>query len=103
MRDFIRLGAAVLMLSVSGCAHTKPDEVKESEAARINRALVKDAVVFEPGTQDGAVVPDLSAPRLRAILVPEHVDNGRLIEAHREWQLEGEVMFLGIPAPKGRR
>ena len=90
-----------LAIALSACAHTKPDGVAAGDASRVDRGLVRDSVIFEPGTKDGAIVPDVSAPRLRAMLVPEHVENGRLIEKHREWQLEGDVQILGTPAPKG--
>lgn len=63
---------------------------------------LKDAVFYEPGTETGAVVPEISAPRLHAIFVPEQVDNNRLIEAHREWLLEGDVTILGIPKKKDK-
>lgn len=97
MRNFITvLTAAALVISL-GCAHSKVAPVSEDEAARIDRVLVKDAVVYEAGAKEGAVVPDISAPRLRAIWVPERIENGRLIEAHREWLLEGDVTILGIP------
>lgn len=101
MKNIIRFIGVGMALAVSACAHSKPDTVPENEAVRIDRKLVREAVVFEPGTKDGAVVPDLSAPRIRAILVPEHVENGRLVEKHREWQLEGDVLILGTPQAKG--
>jgi hypothetical protein len=101
MKYFIQLGAVCIALNTTGCAHAKGETVPENEAARISRKLVRESVIFEPGTQDGAVVPDISAPRLRAMLVPEHVENGRLVEKHREWQLEGDVLILGTPALAG--
>jgi hypothetical protein len=80
------------------CAHAKPDAVSAAEAARIDRKLVRDSVVYDPGAKDGAVVPDISSPQLRAIIVEERVEGNRLIERHREWILEGDVSLLGIPA-----
>lgn len=65
--------------------------------AKLDRSLVRDAVVFEAGAKDGAVIPEILAPRLRAIFVEEKIENNRLIEAHREWLLEGEAQILGIP------
>jgi len=94
--------AAALVMTV-GCAHESAIEKEEKEASRFNRKLVKEAVVFEPGTESNAVVPDVSAPRLRAIWVPEKIDNGKLIEAHREWLLEGDVSILGIPKQEGAK
>jgi hypothetical protein len=90
---------AMSCIWIAGCSHSKIEEVREEDAARINRKLVKQTVVYEPGAEDGAVVPDLSAPQLRAMMIPEHIENGRLVEKHREWQLEGEVTLLGTPAP----
>ena len=90
---------AVMPLTV-GCSHSQTRPVSEDEAVRLDRTLVKDSVVYEVGAKDGAVVPDISAPRLRAIMVPEHQENGRLIEAHREWALEGDVAILGTPKPQ---
>lgn len=100
MDFFIRFVVVCMTLSLGACAHSKQEVVSENEAARLDRGLVKESVIFEPGTKEGAVVPDLSSPRLRAILVPEHIENGRLVEKHREWQLEGDVLILGTPAPK---
>lgn len=85
---------------VSGCAHKSIDKVSPDDAAKLDQNLVRDAVVFEPGTKDGAVVPEISAPRLRAIWIGERIEGNRLIEAHREWILEGDITLLGIP--KGR-
>lgn len=87
--------------SVFGCAHKSADKVSPEQAAKLEQNLVRDAVVFEVGTKDGAVVPEISAPRLRAIWVGERIEGNRLIEAHREWILEGDVTLLGIP--KGRQ
>lgn len=92
--------AMAMAASLIGCSHGKLNDVSAVDAARVDHNYVRDAVVFEPGTQDGAVVPEISAPRLRAIWVPERIDGNRLIEAHREWALEGEVSLLGIPLQK---
>ena len=90
----------LLALTAISCAHNKmpnDEDVSPDEAAKFNRKLVRESVVFEPGSKDGAVIPDVAAPRLRAVMVPERVENNRLIEAHREWLLEGEVSLIGIP------
>ncbi len=97
MNHFIKISVVTTTMSFIGCAHNPMNLVPAEEAARIDRALVKETVVYESGAKDGAIVPDLSAPRLRATWVPEHQENGRLIEAHREWALEGDVTILGIP------
>ena len=89
-------GVAVAVLA-SGCAHNKLEKVSAIEAARLDKELIKETVVFEPGTEEGAVIPEISAPRLRARRVPERIENGKLVEAHREWLLEGDVVILGIP------
>jgi hypothetical protein len=97
--SIIRLSAAALALCAIGvgCATSKPPEVTPDQAAKLDRKLVKEAVIYEPGTEQGAVVPEISAPRLHAIAIPEHIENGRLVEKHREWILEGNVSILGIP------
>ncbi len=97
MNHFFKILSLAITVAFVGCAHGQTNPVSEDEAARIDRTLVKETVVYEPGSKDGAVVPDISAPRLRAIWVPERQENGRLIEAHREWTLEGDVTILGIP------
>ena len=97
MNHFFKILGLAMTMALVGCAHKHVNPVSEDEAARIDRTLVKEAVVYEPGSKDGAVVPDISAPRLRATWVPERQENGRLIEAHREWALEGDVTILGIP------
>jgi len=97
MKKFIKFLGLAMSMAVVGCAQKQVNQVSEEDAARIDRNLVKETVVYEPGSKDGAVVPDISAPRLRAIWVPERQENGRLIEAHREWSLEGDVAILGVP------
>ncbi|MCM0606261.1 MAG: hypothetical protein KA715_09235 [Xanthomonadaceae bacterium] len=88
-------------LAFTGCAHTRSQEVvPPDEAARLSRQLVRESVVFETGAKAGAVVPEISAPQLRAVMIPEKIENNRLIEAHREWILEGDVSLLGIPQEK---
>lgn len=89
--------AFCLMVLGSACAHQKVDNVSAEDASRIDRKLVKESVVYEPGAKEGASVPDVSAPRLRAVWVEERIEGNRLIEAHREWLLEGDVSLLGIP------
>jgi hypothetical protein len=93
----IAIAAVLAAFGSSGCATSKPKEVTPDQAAKLDRQLVKDAVIYEPGTEKGATVPEISAPRLHAILVPERVENNRLVERHREWILEGDVTILGIP------
>lgn len=90
-----------ITLGLGACAAPAVNDATPEQAARIDRKLVKDAVVFEPGTKDGAVIPEISAPSLRAIWVEERREGNRLIEAHREWILEGDVSLLGIPKKKG--
>ena len=77
--------ACAFLMAAAACAHESVNSVSDAEASRIDRTLVKDTVVYEPGAKEGAVVPDISAPRLRAIEVAERIENGRLIEKHREW------------------
>lgn len=84
-------------LFLMGCAHLRNASETAMEAARLDPVLVRETVVFESGTKDGAIVPEISAPRLRAVWVPERLEGNRLIEAHREWFLEGDVTILGIP------
>lgn len=97
IRNKFIIFATIGLLACFGCAGKPVAAVAEGDAARIDRTLVRETVVYESGAKDGAVVPDVSAPRLRAIWVPERQENGRLIEAHREWTLEGDVAILGIP------
>lgn len=103
LKQAIQIATAVAVCAAigAGCASSKPKEVTPDQAAKLDRKLVKDAVVYEPGTEQGAIVPEISAPRLHAILVREHIENNRLIETHREWELEGDVSILGIPKKKG--
>ncbi len=94
----------VLLVGMGGCAHLPSDQsVPPSEAARLDRSLVRNAVTFDPGTELGAVVPDVSAPSLHAIWVDEHREGNRLVEAHREWLLDGQVLLLGIPKPTPKK
>lgn len=87
---------------MSACSHGGAAGAGREDRAKIEPEVVREAVVFEPGTKDGAVVPEISAPNLRAIIVEEKIDGNRLIERHREWILEGDVQLLGIPkAAKG--
>lgn len=85
-----------LCFVMGACAHGEK-KVDPKDAARLDPKLVRETVVYEPGAEAGAVVPEISAPRLRAIWVPEKVENGHLTEAHREWQMEGDVVILGTP------
>ncbi|GEM_PF-1949764 len=86
------------LVGVIGCAHQKPNPTV-NEAAKFDRNLVRESVSFEDGAKEGAIVPEVSAPRLKAIWVPEKIDASgtRLIEAHREWILEGDIILLGTP------
>jgi hypothetical protein len=96
LQKIMCLGSLVVL---GACAHSKPEVVTEEEAARLDPKLVRESVVFETGTRDGAAVPEISAPRLRAVWVPETItDNGKkVVESHREWVLEGDPIILGIP------
>ncbi len=88
----------VLGIGLSACAHTEPNgAVPINEAARLERVLIRNSVTFDPGTEQGAVVPDVSAPSLHAVWVEEHREGNRLIEGHREWLLDGQIVLLGIP------
>jgi hypothetical protein len=91
------LAAGLMAFAAVGCAHRQIEKIASPEAARLDQELVKETVVFEPGTEEGAVIPEISAPRLRARKVPEKIEGGKLVEAHREWLLEGDVVILGIP------
>ena len=95
------LGMAALGLA--GCAHQQVDTVPADKASRLDRQLVRDTIVYDPGSKGGAVAPDVSAPRLHALWVEERIEGNRLIEAHREWLLEGDVALLGIPASKVKK
>lgn len=85
-----------IVLLLAGCSHGRAGPGGES-GARLKQEIVREAVVFEPGTKDGAVIPEISAPSLRAMIVEEKIEGNRLIEKHREWILEGDVQLLGIP------
>lgn len=86
-----------LVFLVSACAQGRAAGENQASNMKLSPEVVQGAVTFEPGTKDGAVVPEISAPRLRAIWVPEKIDGNRLIEAHREWEMLGEPQLLGIP------
>jgi hypothetical protein len=103
LKQAIEIATAVAVCAAigAGCASSQSKVVTPDQAAKLDRKLVRDAVIYEPGTEQGAVVPEISAPRLHAILVREHVENNRLIETHREWELDGDVTLLGIPKKKG--
>jgi hypothetical protein len=85
------------MILITGCSHGRVAIEADAHSVRLGPDVVQGAVIFEPGTKVGAVVPEISAPHLRAIWVAEKVEGTRLIEAHREWQMEGEAQILGIP------
>lgn len=86
-----------IVLLLSACSHSQAVKDGSESRAKLGQEVVREAVVFEPGTKDGAVVPEISAPSLRAIVVEEKIEGNRLIERHREWILEGDVQLLGIP------
>lgn len=69
----------------------------EGPEVKLGSEIVQGAVTFEPGAEVGAVVPEISAPRLRGMMVEEKIEGNRLIERHREWLIDGEVQLLGIP------
>lgn len=94
------IACSILAVGAGACAAPAVNDATPEQAARIDRKLVKNAVVFEPGTKEGAVIPEISAPSLRAIWIEEKREGNRLIEAHREWILEGDVSLLGIPKKK---
>ena len=83
MNKFIQISSLIVAISLVGCAHTPTSEVAPEDAAKLDRKLVKDSVVFEDGTKDGAVVPEISSPRLRAVLMPERVENNRFVSSCR--------------------
>ncbi len=87
---------------LSSCAHGPFGSSKRSDGVKLSPEVVEGAVTFETGTKDGAVIPEVSSPRLRAVIVEEKIENNRLIERHREWILEGEVQLLGIPKESRR-
>ena len=93
----------LMPLVLTSCAHSKSDTVTAEDAARIDRKLVRNTVIFEPGAKEGAVVPDVSAPQLRAVIVEERIEGNRLIERHREWLLEGDVALLGVPVAQSKK
>lgn len=94
---------SMITLGCAGCAHGRAENVAPEDAARINRKLVRNAVSFGPGAEDGAVVPEVSSPCLRAEMVPERTETNRLIEKHREWVLDCDVRLLGIPDERRAR
>ena len=91
------LFVSLLTCCMVSCAHREA-KVDPKDAARLEPQLVRETVVYGPGSEQGAVVPEISAPRLKAEWISERVENGRLIEAHREWLLEGDVVILGMPS-----
>lgn len=92
----VKLAVVGWMVALVGCAHSRGG-VSESEALKLDRKLVKEAVIYGPGTKDGSVVPEVSMPGLRVEMIEERREGNRLIERHREWILEGDVTILGIP------
>ena len=92
-----------IVLFMTGCAHGGVAKEKPGVEIQLGPEVVQGAVTFEPGTQDGAIVPEVSAPRLRAIRVEEKIEGNRLIERHREWVLDGEPRLLGIPVELKRK
>lgn len=86
-----------ILLLCTACAHRGAVKEGYQNQSKLDSEVVQEAVVFEHGSKDGAVVPEISAPSLRAVMVEERIEGNRLIERHREWILEGEVQLLGIP------
>jgi hypothetical protein len=85
------------MVLLSGCAQGRAAGEKQGSDIKLGPEVIQGAVTFEPGTKDGAIVPEISSPRLRAIMVEEKIEGNRLVERHREWILDGEAQLLGIP------
>jgi hypothetical protein len=81
------------------CAHGDHGSggARGGDGLTLGNEVVQGAVTFEPGAKEGAVVPEVSSPQLRAVIVEERIEGNRLIERHREWQLDGHVQLLGIP------
>lgn len=86
-----------LIVLLSACAQGRAAGEKHGSDVKLSSDVVQGAVIFEPGTKDGAVVPEISAPQLRAVMVEESIVGNRLVERHREWILDEKVQFLGIP------
>ena len=99
---FLKLFCAAMAFIITGCVHHATENTSAAEAVRLNPRYVRNAVVYDTGAEEGAVVPELASPQLHAIMVEEHIENGRLIERHREWAVEGDVSILGIPKPSPR-
>lgn len=97
---FAAIGSMFILV---GCAHKNPNTVSSQDAARLNRELVSQSVVFESGTETGAVVPDLSSPRLTAKWIEAYQEGNLYHEAHRAWILDGDVRILGIPKEKRKQ
>jgi hypothetical protein len=87
----------IMAVTMWGCSHGRAVRPDGESPSRLGPDVMREAVVFEAGTKDGAVVPEISAPSLHAVIVEEKIEGNRLIERHREWILEGEVQLLGIP------
>lgn len=100
VRQFLCFSAVMGVVICGGCAHQKVDGVSPDQATRIDRRLVKEAVTFGPGAEDGATIPDVSSPCLHAEVVPEHKEDGGriLVERHRRWQLQCDAQILSIPS-----
>ena len=99
--DVFRVSTVVFMFVLfGGCAHKTVDGVSPDQAVRIDRKLVREAVTFGPGAEDGAVIPDVSSPCLHAEIVSEHKeDSGRVwVEKVRKWTLQCDAQILGIPS-----
>ena len=101
MNSFLQISRNSLcvfgLLGLAACAHTSASRVDTTDAVKLDKKLVRESVIFEADAKNGAVVPEISAPRLRAVWIPERTENDRLVEAHREWILDGDVTILGIP------
>ena len=88
------------ILILSACTHRRAATVSAEEAARLDQELVRQSVMFEPGTETDAVVPDLSSPRLTAKWIEPYQEGNLYHEGHRAWLLDGTVRILGIPKEK---
>ena len=59
---------------LSACAQGRVAGEKHGSDVKLGQDVVQGAVIFESGAKDGAVVPEISSPRLRAIMVEEKIE-----------------------------
>lgn len=101
MKIFKAMSVVAITAALVGCAHGQTSSVEPEDAAKLDRKLVKDAVVFDPGTKDKAVVPEIAAPGLRAVFVARHLEGPRhLVGEHVDWFLDGDVSILETESQK---